>query len=60
MMKTTINLDDDLLSECRKLSGGKTDDDIVCSALKEYVRMLKRRKMLELEGKVKWSRDIEK
>ncbi len=58
-MRTNINIEDSLLRECQQLSGLKTKKEIVHSALKEYVRLLKRRKILEYQGKVKWEGDLD-
>jgi len=53
-MRTNVYLEDELIRECRKLSDLKTKKEIVNSALREYVRLLKRKKMLEFAGRVKW------
>jgi len=58
-MRTNIYIEDDLISQCKNLSNLKTKKEIVNSALKEYVRLLKRRKMLEFEGKVKWEGNLD-
>jgi Arc/MetJ family transcription regulator len=59
MMRTNIYLEEELIKECRKLSNLKTKREIVNSALKEYVRLLKRRKMLEFEGKIEWEGNLD-
>jgi Arc/MetJ family transcription regulator len=59
MMRTNIYLEEELIRECRKLSDLKTKREIVNSALREYVRLLKRRKMLEFEGKVEWEGNLD-
>jgi Arc/MetJ family transcription regulator len=59
MMRTNIYLEEELIRECRKLSDLKTKKEIVNSALKEYVRLLKRRKMLEFEGKIEWEGNLD-
>ena len=58
-MRTNIYLEEELIRECRKLSDLKTKKEIVNSALKEYVRLLKRRKMLEFEGKIEWEGNLD-
>ena len=58
-MRTNIYLEEELIRECRKLSDLKTKREIVNSALKEYVRLLKRKKMLEYEGKVEWEGNLD-
>jgi Arc/MetJ family transcription regulator len=55
MTRTNIELDDKLVSEAMKLTHKKTKKDLVNYAVEELVRKLKRRKILELEGKVEWT-----
>ena len=55
MLRTNIELDEKLVKEGLKLSRKKTKKELVNHALQELVSRLKRRKILELEGKVKWS-----
>jgi Arc/MetJ family transcription regulator len=58
-MRTNIYLEDELINECRKLTDLKTKREIVNSALREYIQLLKRRKILEFEGKVKWEGNLD-
>jgi len=55
MSRTNIELDEKLVKEGLKLTRKKTKKDLVNHALQELVSRLKRKKILELEGKVKWS-----
>ena len=55
MRRTNIELDEKLVSEAMKLTKKKTKKDLVNYAVEELVRKLKRKKMLELEGKVEWT-----
>lgn len=55
MLRTNIELDEKLVREGLKLTRKKTKKDLVNHALQELVSRLKRRKILEVEGKVKWS-----
>lgn len=55
MLRTNIELDEKLVKEGLKLSRKKTKKELVNHALQELVSRLKRRKILELEGKVQWS-----
>ncbi len=55
MGRTNIELDDRLVNEAMKLTKKKTKKDVVNYAVEELVRKLKRKKILELEGKVKWT-----
>lgn len=60
MGRTNIELDDNLVSEAMKLTDKKTKKDVVNYAVEELVRKLKRKKILELEGKVEWATDLAK
>ena len=58
MLRTTIELDEKLVKEAMKLSGKTTKKELVNYALEELVKTAKRRKMLELEGKVAWAGNL--
>lgn len=59
MSRTNIDLDDRILKEAGKLTHMKTKKEVVNYALEELVRRLRRKKILELEGKVKWEGDLD-
>ena len=54
MLRTNIEIDKKLVNEAMKLTHKKTKKELVNYALKELVSKIKRKKLLELEGKVKW------
>lgn len=54
MSRTNIVLDDRLVKEALSLTHFKTKKEVVNYALQELVRKIKRKGLLELEGKVKW------
>ena len=54
MLRTNIELDEKLVSEAMKLTHIKTKKELVNVALKELISKIKRKKLLELEGKVEW------
>lgn len=54
MSRTNIELDEKLVEEALKLSRLKTKKAVVHYALQELVRKKKRKRLLELEGKVEW------
>ena len=54
MVRTNIELNDKLVDEAMKLTNKKTKKDLVNFAVEELVRKLKRKKVLELEGKIDW------
>lgn len=55
MLRTNIELDEKLVKEALKLTRKKTKKELVNYALKELVSKAKRKKLLELEGKVHWT-----
>jgi|Deesub1362A_J573_1020465.scaffolds.fasta_scaffold00093_116 Arc/MetJ family transcription regulator len=60
MLRTNIELDEKLVNEAMKLTRKKTKKELVNYALKELVSKLKRKSLLELEGKVKWTGNLDK
>lgn len=58
-MRTTLVIDDELLSEARSLSGARTKKDTVEAALQEFIRRRKAKQLLGLEGKVELSYTLE-
>jgi Arc/MetJ family transcription regulator len=59
MPRTNIELDDKVLKEAFKLTDIKTKKDLVNYALEELVKRLRRKKILKLEGKVKWEGNLD-
>ncbi|MDH4226252.1 MAG: type II toxin-antitoxin system VapB family antitoxin [Deltaproteobacteria bacterium] len=55
MLRTNIELDEKLIKEAMKLTHKKTKKALVNYALTELVSRFKRKRILELEGKVKWT-----
>ncbi|MFA5353234.1 MAG: type II toxin-antitoxin system VapB family antitoxin [Thermodesulfovibrionales bacterium] len=51
-MRATLNIPDDLLAEVQKLSGEKSKTKAIVSAMEEFVRQNKIKKLLSLRGKV--------
>lgn len=59
MLRTNIELDEKLVNEAMKLTHKKTKKDLVNYALEELISKLKRKKLLELEGKVEWTGNLD-
>lgn len=59
MKRTNIVIDENLIDEGKKLTGIKTSKDLVNLALKNLVRQEKQKKILDLEGNIDWSGDLE-
>ena len=58
MRRTNIELDEKLVNEAMKLTHIRTKKELVNYAIEELVSKLKRKKILELEGKVQWSGNL--
>jgi Arc/MetJ family transcription regulator len=58
-MKTHIELDDNLVDQVVRYGRFATKKAAVNAALEEYAKLLKRRELLELRGKVHWEGDLE-
>lgn len=59
MRRTNIELDEKVLREAMELTKMKTKKEVVNFAISELVKKLKRKKILELEGKVKWEGNLD-
>lgn len=57
-MRTNIVLNDKLVGEAMLLSHSKTKKQVVELALENFINYLKRQKMKDLFGKVKWEGDL--
>lgn len=59
-MRAHIELQDDLLNEVIALGKFKTKKKAVNSALLEYAKMLKRKELLTLQGRINWLGDLDR
>ncbi len=59
MGRTNVVLDDDLVRECRKLTGIETRRALIDFALREVLRHGQQRRLLELKGAVRWEGDLD-
>jgi Arc/MetJ family transcription regulator len=53
-MRTNIVIDDELLTEAFSVSTAKTKKDLIHEALKEFIRLKKRKDLTELAGAVRF------
>ena len=60
MIRTNIELDEKLVAEALKLSRLKTKKAVVHYALEELVRRKRRKRLLELEGRVEWRGSLDR
>ena len=51
MMRTTLNVDDDIFREVMKVTRAKTKTEAVRVALTEYVRLKRKEQLLALRGR---------
>lgn len=58
MLRTNIELDEKLVNEAMTLSSKKTKKELVNYALKELIRRIKRKQILQLEGKIRWKGNL--
>ena len=58
-MRTNIDIDDDLLNEAFSVSKARTKKDLIHEALKEYIRLKKRKDLTELAGAIDFSRNYD-
>ena len=56
-MRTNIVIDDDLLNEAFSVSNAKTKKDLIHEALKEFIRLKKRKDLTELAGAIKFHKN---
>ena len=59
-MRTSIDIDDDLMSKALKYSKRKTKKEIINDALDQHVKYLLRLNLMSLQGKVKWIGNLDK
>jgi Arc/MetJ family transcription regulator len=58
MARTNIVLDDELIKECKELTGIQTQRALIDYALHEVRRRGRQKRLLELKGSVKWEGDL--
>ena len=58
MGRTNVVLDDDLVTECQKLTGLRTRRALIDHALRQLLRRERQARILDLKGKVRWQGDL--
>jgi Arc/MetJ family transcription regulator len=58
-MRTTLNIDGEVLSQAMAVSPGKTKTDVINEALREYARRGRVSGLLKHEGKARWEGDLD-
>lgn len=59
VVRTNIEIDDELLAEAQEITGMATKRATVQFALEELVRRRSRRRVLDLRGRVEWVGDLD-
>jgi len=60
MMKTTLDIPENLVKKTMKLSKSKTKTKAIIIAMEEYIRRKKLEGIIRMEGKLQFSNDWEK
>ena len=60
MSRTNIDIDDKLVKEGLKVTRLQTKKELVNYALEEVVKRARRKRILDLEGKIQWEGDLRK
>lgn len=59
IMRTNIDIDDDLLAAAQAATGAQTKKDVVHLGLEALVRLSRQAKARELRGSVAWDGDLD-
>lgn len=59
IMRTNIEIDDELIEEAMKISGQKTKKATVEAGLKLIISLNQQKKIRDLRGKLEWEGDLE-
>jgi len=59
MSRTTIDIDDKLIQEGHKITHLKTKRELVNFALQELIKREKRKRIMELKGKLQFDFDLQ-
>jgi len=58
-MRTTLNIDEKALEAAMEVSAGRTKTQVVNEALRSFARGRRRKRLLELRGKIAWEGDVD-
>jgi Arc/MetJ family transcription regulator len=59
MMRTNIEIDDQLMNDVLKATGLKTKKDVVELGLKTLIRLRKQERIKDFRGRLKWTGDLD-
>lgn len=58
-MRTTLNLDEEALTDAMKVTSAKTKTAVINEALRDYARRRDVRGFLKWEGKLRWQGNLD-
>jgi len=58
-MKTNVEIDDELLEAARRVTGLKSEREVIDAALRHLVQLTAQERIRELRGKVTWEGNLE-
>jgi hypothetical protein len=58
-MRTTLNIDDQALTDAMSQAPGKTKTDVINEALREFARRRKLQDFFKFEGKLHWEGNLD-
>lgn len=58
-METKISIDDNLLQDALSISGLQTKEELINEALREYIKVKKRKDLTELAGRIEFYHDFD-
>ncbi|MFZ0241580.1 MAG: type II toxin-antitoxin system VapB family antitoxin [Desulfobacterales bacterium] len=58
-MRTNIDIDDSVLNEAFSLSTSKTKKDLIHEALREFIRLKKRKDLTDLAGQIQFEKNYD-
>lgn len=57
-MEAKIEIDDNLLQDALSISGLQTKEELINEALREYIKVKKRKDLTELAGRIEFYQDF--
>lgn len=58
-MKTNVEIDDELLEAARRVTGLRSEGEVIDAALRHLVQLTAQERIRELRGKVTWEGDLQ-
>ena len=58
-MRTNIDIDDDLIDQAFSVSNSRTKKALIHEALREFIKLKKRKDLTELAGKIEFAKDYD-